>query len=208
MAMRAIAIAMLMGGVAAAHPLDMGSLRVASVGETVTIELDLDVGLATKLSPALDVKQLADVTYRRAALATNAGACAWQPAGATLVTSGATVTQVATATCPAGSSALHWELPFLATQQATFELIGKVKGFAGEHVVLLDPNTTTISVTGAPVEDPRGIAVLVWIGIATVLAMLLGGLLWYLRSRDSRSRVGDPAPPGEQRLRSAPAPAA
>jgi len=134
---------------AAAHPLDLGYLRIEGTGATLTATLDLDATAAAHLldlgSPALDAgalraraEELAGATLRRAELATERGACRWDTASAELRARTASLT--VGATCPSGSRTFRWRLPFVgdARLSSTFQLLVKAKLDGGEYVTTVD----------------------------------------------------------------------
>ncbi|MCW5801532.1 MAG: HupE/UreJ family protein [Deltaproteobacteria bacterium] len=140
---------------AAAHPIDTGYLRVDAVAGGYAIALDLDVELAGRFlgsarrldadDLARGAEALAEATYRRAAIATDEGACQWTAGEVTL--DGRTASLTARAACPAGVTAARWALPFVRDPlvPSTFQLLAR----AGADGV-------TIVERGAPVLELGG----------------------------------------------------
>ncbi len=158
---------------AAAHPLDLGYLRIEGDGAALTATLDLEVGAAAHLlgagALALDARtlraraaELADATLRRGELATERGACRWKDASAEL--RGRTASLTAHAICPSGSRTLRWPLPFVAGPRVapTFQLLVKAKLAGAEHVMTVDRDAPELILDA---EQRVGFADLVWSGI-------------------------------------------
>jgi hypothetical protein len=158
---------------AAAHPLDLGYLRLDAGGAAVTATLDLEAGVAAELlgagALALDGKalreraaELADRTLRRAELSTELGACTWKRASAEL--RARTASLRVEASCPSGFRTLRWPLPFVHDPRvaSTFQLLVKAKLAGGDHVTTLDRRAPELSVTG---EQQLGFTEFVWSGI-------------------------------------------
>jgi hypothetical protein len=151
----AIAIVLLLARIAGAHPLDLGYLKIDTHGDDVTVALDLEAGVAAR---SIGAASPADAVE----LATDRGACTWGPPHAEIVAATTTVSQSATAHCPAGSHQLHYALPFVATQSPTFQVLAKTKGFVGEHVTMVDRHAPVLDLAGAAETTFGGI---VWIGV-------------------------------------------
>lgn len=188
---------------AAAHPLDLGYLRIEAAGDTVTAALDLDATAASHLldlgGVALDTAalrlrtgDLADATVRSGALTSDLGPCRWKTAAASLRVRTASLT--VTATCPSGFRTLRWAFPFVRDPRvaATFQLLVKAKLPAGSTVITLDRSAPEL-VLGE--EAPVAAAASTGLGrtplllsLALALGAALGTALYRLRSaRSSRS---------------------
>src|SRR6185436_3224840 len=107
---------------AAAHPLDIGYLRIRADGAALSITLDIHVNAAVRLlgrdagapgARALEgsAAELADATFRGAPITTRLGPCRWTTASAAVVDQTATLT--GGAECPSSIDALHWAFPFV-----------------------------------------------------------------------------------------------
>jgi hypothetical protein len=178
---------------AAAHPLDLGYLRVTQTGDTVAVTLDLDVNAAAILLgvPTVDAAAasagaaaLASSTYAVAPITTPAGPCRWGPATATLATR--TVTIVGAATCP-GPGERRWAFPFVHDHKisAKFELLLKELVGGSERLTLVDASKSEVVLaTLAPPVPPRGSRALV-IGVAIAIIVLgaFCAILWRWRRR-------------------------
>ncbi|MEO8706531.1 MAG: HupE/UreJ family protein [Kofleriaceae bacterium] len=158
-------------GLAAAHPLDMGYLKIDSNGQTVTIVLDVEGTVAAHLigaevaglDAAARAEDLANASYRMGAITTNAGACTWTTTTAELRAATNTLSQTGKAECPAGSTTLRWEFPFTAKLASTFQLLVKAHGFAGDHVVIVDKVAPVVELTGESAK--LGLGEFVWSGV-------------------------------------------
>jgi HupE/UreJ protein len=139
---------------AAAHPLDIGYLRIDADGRTVKVALDLEVTVA----------ELAKTAYQSAPIVTDAGECVWTKAGAEINRRTATLT--GEAECPPGARRLRWNLPFLASMPAKFELFVKAHVFRNEHVGIVDRGTSVVELSGKRGE--LGFGDLVRSGIAHI----------------------------------------
>jgi hypothetical protein len=133
----------------AAHPMDLGYLRIEADHAKISLTLDLELGTAaqiTALPPeALDAATvrnravaLATATFARQPIVTELGLCRWSHETATLI--GRTVSLRASATCPTGARGLRWDLPFVAQAQvsSTFRLLVKARIAGIEHVTTID----------------------------------------------------------------------
>ncbi len=132
--------------VAAAHPLDVGYLRITPAGDTVEVSLDLNIDAASNLIgvPRLDASTapgkaaaLAAATFARAPIATPDGACAWK--GATASIEGQSLRVRDTATCPTDGRRT-WTFPFVRDTKlsSSFELLVKETVDGDERVRLVD----------------------------------------------------------------------
>ena len=160
---------------AAAHPLDIGYLRIEGRGEAVTAVLDLDAGAAADLLGAGGITlddaalraragELADATIRRASIETPNGPCKWTSAAAALRARTASVTLEAT--CPSGARTLRWPMPFIGDPRvsSTFQLFVKARlaGADEEYVTTVDRSAPELVLSqGAHV----GFGAFVWSGI-------------------------------------------
>lgn len=183
-----LAAAALLGGLAlglpsrevAAHPLDLGYLRLDSDGASLAADLDLELGAAAHLlavpEPTLDdpsalsarAAALADVTLRRALPTTDAGPCRF--VGEPFASQAArTVSLTVRLECPATASSLEWDLPFVAEARISpsFQLLVKAHTGAGsEAVTTLDRHASllTLSLDG-PAPTNLSFGAFVWSGV-------------------------------------------
>ena len=192
---RALVLLVLVGAVArdaAAHPLDLGYLRVKQTGPSVAITLDLDAGAAALLlhMPNADAQAvrsgaatLAASTYALAPITTPTGPCAWGPATAELV--GRTATITSTATCPLAGER-RWTFPFVLDHRIStkFELLVKEAVGDSERLTLFDPSKPDIvlATTSAPAAPRRSSLILpVVISVLGVCAFCAILLRWRRR---------------------------
>jgi len=152
----AVALAVVLAArTAAAHPLDLGYLRLDATGDAVTVALDLDAAAAARLAP----DPLAETP-----LVTDRGDCRWDPASTTIRRAGRTVTIASRAACPAGAATLRWTPPFVAYERVSprFQLLVKAHWAGGDRVTTLDRTAPQLEL-----GSPRGVAFheLVWSGI-------------------------------------------
>ena len=150
-----IAIAMLaLTRPARAHPLDLGYLRIATAGERISVQLELDVNAAAIVlgvePAALDAATvqiradaLAAGSYARAPITNAAGPCRWTGAAATL--GGRTVSITGTAAC-AGLGPRRWRFPIVAEGRVSsrFQLMVKETVAGSERLTLVDKTTREI----------------------------------------------------------------
>ena len=134
---------------AAAHPLDIGYLRLHSDGAALSITLDLHVsaaaqllgrdpsgaasatgatgstGIATATAIVAHAAELADATFRAAPLTTPHGPCRFTTATASVANQ--TASLVGRAECPSPIRAIHWPFPFVhdARVSPTFQILVK-----------------------------------------------------------------------------------
>ncbi len=163
----ALTVALGLARPAAAHPLDLGYLRLTAEGDAVTAVLDLHVNAATRLigaAPGALASQadlLADATLRGAPIVTPAGPCRWTTASAERHDTTASVT--VRAACPAAVLALAWALPFVrdARVSPTFQVLVKAR-FAGDDRVAIADRTRPQLELDAPA---LGLAAFVWTGV-------------------------------------------
>jgi hypothetical protein len=158
---------------AAAHPLDIGYLRITTDGPHITVGFDLHVNAAARLVGAppermdADAVQraaaaIADATVRRAPIITPAGACRWTTATAQLTDRTASLT--ADADCPATSTSLTWTFPFIAEARVspTFQVLVKAHLAGEDHVAIVDRTRPTLSLAA---HASIGFTRFVWTGI-------------------------------------------
>jgi hypothetical protein len=158
---------------AAAHPLDLGYLRLTADRDAVTAVLDLHVNAAARLigaePAALDAGALAaragalaDASLRGAPILTPAGPCRWTDASATRHDTTASLT--VRATCPAAVRALAWALPFVrdARVSPTFQVLVKAQLAGGDRVAIADRIRPQLELAAAPA---LGLAAFVWTGV-------------------------------------------
>ncbi len=165
---------------AAAHPLDLGYLRVDSDGSSVAAGLDLELGAAAHLLGASEASlddpsalaaraaALADATLRRAVPTTDAGPCRF--VGAPFASQAArTVSLTVRLDCPAAATRLDWALPFVAEARVSpaFQILVRAHGRAGATAVTtLDRNASLLSLSLA--EEPAihlSFGAFVWSGV-------------------------------------------
>ncbi|HWU90567.1 MAG TPA: HupE/UreJ family protein, partial [Kofleriaceae bacterium] len=160
---------------AAAHPLDIGYLRIEGRGDTVSATLDVEAGGAAALleieARALDAAalqaragELADASLRRAVIETERGPCRWTTAAAALHARTASLT--VEAACPSGARTLRWPLPFVGGPRVSsaFQLFVKARlaGGGEESVTTVDRSAPELVLSrGAHL----GFAEFVWSGI-------------------------------------------
>ena len=158
---------------AAAHPLDLGYLRVEGAGAAVTATLDLDAGAAARLldagatsldAPALRARaaELADATLRRAQPATELGPCRFTGAAAELRARTASLT--IEAACPSGFRTLRWPMPLVADPRMTpaFQLLVKARLGGGELVTSVERGAPELALSRARAD---GLGDFVWSGL-------------------------------------------
>jgi HupE / UreJ protein len=145
---------------AAAHPLDLGYLRLTLDDDVLTARLELEVGAAERaLGVAVErldaaalqqrAAALADATLRSSAPSAPTGPCRWRD-DALATRAGRTIGVRARADCPAG--ALRWQLPFVAERRIspTFQLLVKGQAGGASLVATLDGNRAELELRGAP----------------------------------------------------------
>jgi len=163
-----IACVLVGAGIASAHPLDIGYMRLETTATTVVVQLDLNADAAAALIhvPKIDTAiletraaDLAAATFAREPIQTPNGACTWK--GPTARFADVSVRIVDTATCPAGER--RWNFPFVrdAKVSATFEVLIK-EAVDGEDKVTLVDRYEASYVVGQPHYSFLGF---VWSGI-------------------------------------------
>jgi hypothetical protein len=158
---------------AAAHPLDIGYLRIDTDGATVSIGLDMHVNAAARLAGVdprtLDAgaiqryaHQLANATYRVAPLTTPAGACRWTTARAALHDRTTSLTE--TVACPVATRSIRWAFPFVgeARISPTFQVLVKARIAGQEHVAIVDKTRPSLELT---TTSAIGLGTFVWTGV-------------------------------------------
>ena len=157
--MKALAIVMLLGGVAGAHPLDVGYLRVDGRSGDVAIELEIDhTAAAVVLKTSVDdatvrarAAELAAGTYRRSPITTSSGPCTWTGVAARL--EGRTVVLTDAARC--GEGARRWSFPFVTENRIStgFALLVKEVRAGTEKMTLVDGTTSSVELAAPPVSS-------------------------------------------------------
>ena len=174
-----VALAVLLGlgaRPAAAHPLDIGYLRIATEGAAVDLELDLDLrgaaallGLAEEsLVPAAvpaHAGALAAASYALAPITTAAGPCRFLAPVATVVER--TVRLTARATCPAAEGPRTWSLPVVRSARVapTFELLVKERVGGEERLTVVDRGDIDIELSAG---GSLGFVAFVWSGVTHI----------------------------------------
>jgi HupE / UreJ protein len=159
---------------AAAHPLDIGYLRIDADGTAVTIGLDIHVNAAARLAgvdpQAMDASaiqrhadQIANATYRGAPILTPAGACRWTTATATL-RDRTTASITETAECPVATRSIRWTFPFVgqARISPTFQVLVKAHLAGEDHVAIVDKTRPSLELTST---STIGFGRFVWTGV-------------------------------------------
>lgn len=161
---------------AAAHPLDIGYVRVEPSGNKLAIALEMDVtaaALALRVDQRLldpaglasRAQALADATYARAPITTPAGPCTWS--GPTTLLTGRMARISDTATCP-GDGVRHWAFPMIreARVSPTFELMIKETAGDSERLTLVDRYAPELDLNGAAEDGSSyGFGQFVWSGV-------------------------------------------
>ena len=156
-----LAFALCLARPAAAHPLDIGYLRIASDGEAATVVLDLHVNAAARLigadpaafdadAVARHAAAIADATFRGAPITTPGGACRWTAASAALHDTTASIT--GQATCPVAPRAIRWDFPFVraARVSPTFQILVKARLAGDDRVAIVDHGRPSLELAAAP----------------------------------------------------------
>jgi hypothetical protein len=169
----ALALLTALAAPAAAHPLDIGYLRITGDGAHVEVGFDLHVnaaarlvGVAAERMDAAAVERaaaaIADATFRRAAIVTPAGACRWTTVRAQLTDRTATITS--DAECPAAPRTLAWTFPFVAEGRVspTFQVLVKAHLAGEDHVAIVDRTRPALALTA---RASLGFASFVWTGV-------------------------------------------
>jgi hypothetical protein len=168
-----VALALGLPRTAAAHPLDIGYLRIEADGGSVAVALDIHLNAAARLiavdpgamdaaALARHAAALADATFRGAPISTPAGPCRWTAAAATLHERTASIS--GRAECPAAARAIRWAFPFIAEARIspTFQVLVKARIAGEDRVAIVDKTRPSLelSATGA-----IGFATFVWTGV-------------------------------------------
>ena len=168
-----VAIVLGLARPAAAHPLDIGYLRIDARSAEISIVLDLHVKAAAQLAGldpgAMDTsalqlraEALADQTYRGSQLITEAGPCRWTTASAAL--DDKTASLIGHAVCLAPPHTLRWSLAFVAASRLspTFQILVKARLPGADRVAVVDKLRPSLELTGAAAP---GFAGFVWTGV-------------------------------------------
>lgn len=163
-----------LGAPAAAHPLDVGYVRIEQTGNSLAIDVDIELAAAAaalqideaQLDAAgltVRAQALAEATFTRAPITTDAGPCAWSPATTSLTAR--TVRVSATVTCP-GSGVRRWTFPMIkeARISPTFELLVKEILPDTERLTLVDRYQPELEL-GAAESASYGFAQFLWSGV-------------------------------------------
>ncbi len=161
----AVAASMAIARPAAAHPMDVGYLRIDIDDRAAKVVLDIDVNLAALLlgtdAHAMDevtlrtrTEDLATATYRVAPITSGSAACAW--AGVTTELRGRTISLSDRADCPSAIRTLRWPLPFATRAQSTFKLLVKTRGAGAEQAAIVDHDRPFLEVVGPEVTSGFG----------------------------------------------------
>jgi hypothetical protein len=172
-AIAGLALAIGLARPAAAHPLDLGYLRLTAEGATVSVAFDVHVNAAARLiaadPAALDAATLAgragalaDASLRAAPIAIDAGSCGWTSATAALRDK--TVTLTVAARCPAAIHALRWALPFVAGPRAspTFQVLVRAHLAGADRVAIVDRTRPSLELA---TSRAVGFGDFVWTGV-------------------------------------------
>lgn len=169
----ALLILLALARAAAAHPMDIGYVRIAPSENTIGVTVDLDIDAAARLlsadAAALDPSalsaravELATRSYRLAPITGDAGPCTWSTPSVTRTDRQVRI--VDTATCP-GSGTRTWAFPMIreARVSPTFELLVKEQVGDGERLTQVDRYTPQL-VLGAEGHD-IGFGGFLWSGV-------------------------------------------
>lgn len=169
-----VTLALLAARPAAAHPLDLGYLRIDATGEDLALGLDLHANAAAHLlglDPAAfdaaalagHVDALADATLRGAPLTGDRAACRFTTATATL--EARTVHLAAAARCPSAIRTLAWRFPFVAEARVspTFQVLVKAHLAGEDHVGVVDRHRPELALAAA--APAIGFPDFVWTGV-------------------------------------------
>jgi hypothetical protein len=161
---------------AAAHPMDVGYLRIDLDGATARVELDIDVNLAALLlgadPHALDdatvharADALATATYRAEPITSGGRPCAWT--APTVSMQGRTVSLSDAADCSSVIRTMSWEVPLAARAPSTFKLLVKANSGGNEQASIVDRDKPVIEVAGGAASSV-GFGDFVMTGIAHI----------------------------------------
>jgi len=170
----ALALVLALGGVAAAHPLEMGTLRVtANTGHPeVDVSLDLDVAMAAPIyGVAPDAitdamvrsraGELARATYRTDPI----DGCAWSDAPAVATLTRRTITVIDHATCPVDRGALRWSLTFVHAMSPTFQLLVEAHAYGAHRVAVIDKTAPMLEMIGTAPAPTVSLPAFIWKGV-------------------------------------------
>ena len=175
-----VVLLVLLSGVASAHPLDLGYLRLELTDNQVAVQLELDRNAAalvlgldaakvTEASVAQYAAAIAARTYQRAPIINSSGECQWQ-AGVAATMSNRTVTIKGRAIC-SGAGAGTWRFPFVSERKIShqFQLMVKQGHGAAERLTLIEPSNAELELVDPAVAPSRGSHIgftsFVWSGI-------------------------------------------
>jgi hypothetical protein len=172
-AMSCVALVLALARPAAAHPLDIGYLRITTDGTAVSVALDIHVNAAAHLvgaDPAtMDAAaverraaEIADASFRGAPITTPAGACRWTTVAGALHDRTASIT--GQAECPSEARAIRWTLPFVgqARVSPTFQVLVKAQIAGEDHVAIADKVRPSLALSAT---TALGIKDFVWTGV-------------------------------------------
>jgi hypothetical protein len=172
-ALACLAVALAAARPAAAHPLDIGYLRLTADRDAVTVALDLHVNAAARLIGAEPAAlspdaisdragALADATLRGAPITTPLGPCRWTTASAARHDTTASIT--VRAACPAAVRAIRWAFPFVrdARVSPTFQVLVRAELAGAGQVAIVDRTRPTLELAAA---GALGLAAFVWTGV-------------------------------------------
>ena len=169
----AIVIVLALARTAAAHPMDVGYLKIDEQGRDLAVQLEIDVkaasivlgGEATPERVRDGAATLAGQTYARDAITTDHGPCTWSAALAER--SGTTVRVTSVAHCPSATGPRRWRFSFVPEHRIspTFELLAKHVVDGAERLTLIDRYAPELVLGGAAMP---GFTHFVWSGIAHI----------------------------------------
>ncbi len=161
---------------AAAHPLDIGYLRLATEGAAVDVELEIDLrGAAALLGLAEEAfvpaavpahaEVLAAASYALAPITTAAGPCRFLAPAAAV--EGRTVRLTARAICPAAEGPRTWSLPVVRSARVapTFELLVKERVGGEQRLTVVDREDIDIELSAG---GSLGFVEFVWSGVTHI----------------------------------------
>lgn len=159
---------------AAAHPLDVGYVRVEQTGNTLAIAVDIELAAAATALKiheeeldaaglAAHAQALADATFERAPITTDGGPCTWTGAATSLTARTVRITD--TATC-AGKGVRRWAFPMIkeARISPTFELLVKEVLPDTERLTLVDRYKPDLEL-GEASSGSYGFGEFLWSGV-------------------------------------------
>ena len=173
----------LLGGVAEAHPLDLGylTLTVSGNGSSLTIDSNFELNPKaaegfTHSKEALSSKELVSryegqlfrSTLGAVTLLSDGAPCSWKAPHAEYINS-QQIKITAQAQCNHPSTNretqdLKVTLPFLAQAASTYQVLGKLTFLRAEHSFLLEPKNLSVTLKADPGQD-HSFGSFVWMGI-------------------------------------------